>query len=61
MAKNSTYPASSAALVGTYLHSWPGTSNGYTISLGTNTVLVDTGNGTAGGVRRHQLGLRSIS
>ena len=46
MAKNSTYPAATSDLVSTYLHSWPGTSNGYTISLGTNTVLVNTGSGT---------------
>jgi len=39
-ASQGTYPTSSAELVGTYLHSWPGTGNGYAISIGANTVDV---------------------
>ena len=31
----------------TYLHSWPGTGNGYTFSLGTDTVQVAIGTGAA--------------
>jgi general secretion pathway protein G len=50
-ASKGTYPDTGATgqseLVGTYLHSWPGTGNGYTISIGANTINVDPGNGTA--------------
>jgi len=42
----SAYPANITALVTTYLHSAPGTGNGYTLSLGTNTVDVEIGTST---------------
>lgn len=57
-AYSGSYPTDSTELVTTYLHSWPGTGNGYTLSLGTNTVNVSdgtftnvpyTGNAAAGG------------
>ena len=44
-AYNGSYPSDSTVLTGTYLHSWP-SSPSYTISLGTNTVDVNTGGST---------------
>ena len=38
-----SYPTASSQLVGSYLHAWPVTSNGYSFSLGANTVQVVTG------------------
>ena len=42
------YPTNSASLVGTYLHSWPGTGNGYALSLDSaNSTVVVSINGGA--------------
>ena len=47
-AKNSAYPTNIATdLVPDYLHSVPGTGNGYTIGLGTGQVTVKVGATTA--------------
>ena len=46
-AKNDTYATSVSALVPTYLHTAPGTTNGYTISLVSGVVNVAIGTGTA--------------
>jgi len=49
-AQTGKYPTASSDLTSTsgtqYLHSWPGTANGYTFTLGASTVDVDPGNGT---------------
>jgi general secretion pathway protein G len=50
-AKNSTYPASVATLVPTYLHSAPVVAtNGYTISIDTTNHVVQVAIGTAAAV-----------
>jgi prepilin-type N-terminal cleavage/methylation domain-containing protein len=46
-AATGNWPASSGVLVGTYLHSWPGTGNGYTMSLTGSTVQVVIGTAAA--------------
>jgi prepilin-type N-terminal cleavage/methylation domain-containing protein len=48
-AAKGTYPASVNALVGSYLHSAPGTGNGYSISIDTttNAVQVTVGSTTS--------------
>ncbi len=44
-----SYPSASSQLVGSYLHAWPVTSNGYSFSLnsGASTVQVETGSATS--------------
>jgi general secretion pathway protein G len=49
-AATGNYPANTGVLVTTYLHSWPGTANGYTLSLdatGQTVDVVTSGNATA--------------
>jgi general secretion pathway protein G len=45
-AKNSTWPANVAALVPSYLHTAPLTTNGYTISIDTTNAVVQVAVGT---------------
>jgi len=45
-ATTGSYPTQTSDLVGQYLHSWP-SSTAYTISLGSNTVNVAVGTGSA--------------